>query len=119
MMLSLWWRRATRPGVEGGMPFQDFRDFLDALRKHGELIDIDRPVAPHLEVAKALRKSAAIGGPAENSPHRARMQAMPGFADKLSDQQAAELANYLRVVWGGQQADVTTAMVRGLRLNPH
>ena len=46
------------------MAFQDFRDFLDALRKHGELIDIDRPVAPHLEVAKALRKSAAIGGPA-------------------------------------------------------
>jgi 4-hydroxy-3-polyprenylbenzoate decarboxylase/2,5-furandicarboxylate decarboxylase 1 len=46
------------------MAFQDFREFLDALRKHGELIDIDRPVAPHLEVAKALRKSAAIGGPA-------------------------------------------------------
>jgi 2,5-furandicarboxylate decarboxylase 1 len=46
------------------MPFQDFRDFLDALRKQGELIDIDRPVAPHLEVAKALRKSAAVGGPA-------------------------------------------------------
>ena len=46
------------------MAFQDFRDFLDVLRKHGELIDIDRPVAPHLEVAKALRKSAAIGGPA-------------------------------------------------------
>ncbi|MFI5017960.1 MAG: UbiD family decarboxylase domain-containing protein, partial [Dongiales bacterium] len=46
------------------MPFQDFRDFLEALRKRGELIDIDRPVAPHLEVAKALRQSAAIGGPA-------------------------------------------------------
>ena len=38
------------------MPFQDFRDFLGALRKHGELIDIDRPVALELEVAKALRK---------------------------------------------------------------
>ena len=46
------------------MAFQDFRDFLDALRKHGELIDIDRPVAHHLEVAKARRKSAVIGGPA-------------------------------------------------------
>jgi hypothetical protein len=28
-----------------GMPFQDFRAFLDGLRKQGELIDIDRPVA--------------------------------------------------------------------------
>jgi hypothetical protein len=25
------------------MPFRDFRDFLDARRKQGELIDIDRP----------------------------------------------------------------------------
>jgi mono/diheme cytochrome c family protein len=40
---------------------------------------------------------------------------MPGFADKLSDQQAAELANYLRVTWGGQKPDVTAAAVRALR----
>jgi mono/diheme cytochrome c family protein len=52
---------------------------------------------------------------AENFPHRASLQAMPGFADKLSDQQAAGLANYLRVVWGGQKPDVTAAAVRALR----
>src|SRR5215204_3425592 len=46
------------------MPFEDFREFLGALRKHGELIDIDRPVALELEVGKALRKSALVGGPA-------------------------------------------------------
>jgi 3-polyprenyl-4-hydroxybenzoate decarboxylase len=46
------------------MPFQDFRDFLDALRKQGELFDVDRPIALKFEVAKALKKSAAIGGPA-------------------------------------------------------
>jgi 2,5-furandicarboxylate decarboxylase 1 len=46
------------------MAFQDFRDFLDALRKHGELFDVERPVALELEVAKAMRKSAAVGGPA-------------------------------------------------------
>jgi len=51
----------------------------------------------------------------ENFPHRASLQAMPGFADKLSDQQAAELANYLRVTWGGQKSDVTVAAVRALR----
>ena len=46
------------------MPFQDFREFLDALRSSGELIDVDRPVALELEVAKAMRKSASIAGPA-------------------------------------------------------
>jgi 2,5-furandicarboxylate decarboxylase 1 len=46
------------------MAFQDFRDFLDALRKHGELFDVERPVALEFEVAKAMRKSAAVGGPA-------------------------------------------------------
>jgi mono/diheme cytochrome c family protein len=51
----------------------------------------------------------------ENFPHRASLQAMPGFADKLSDQQAAALTNYLRVVWGGQKPDVTAAAVRALR----
>jgi 4-hydroxy-3-polyprenylbenzoate decarboxylase/2,5-furandicarboxylate decarboxylase 1 len=46
------------------MPFADFREFLAALRDHGELVDIDRPVALELEVAKAMRKSASISGPA-------------------------------------------------------
>jgi 4-hydroxy-3-polyprenylbenzoate decarboxylase/2,5-furandicarboxylate decarboxylase 1 len=46
------------------VPFQDFREFLEALRSHGELIDVDRQVALELEVAKAMRKSAAVAGPA-------------------------------------------------------
>src|SRR5262245_42080227 len=46
------------------MPFQDFRDFLDALQKAGELLEVDRAVSPELEVAKAMRKSAAVSGPA-------------------------------------------------------
>jgi mono/diheme cytochrome c family protein len=52
---------------------------------------------------------------AENFPHRQSMQAMPGFADKLSDADAAALANYLRLTWGGQKGDVTAAAVRALR----
>jgi mono/diheme cytochrome c family protein len=52
---------------------------------------------------------------AENFPHRASMQAMPGFSDKLSDAEAAALANFLRVTWGGQKGDVTPAAVRALR----
>ena len=34
---------------------------------------------------------------AENFPHHASMQAMPGFSDKLSDAEAAALANYLHL----------------------
>ena len=30
------------------MPYQDFRQFLDVLRQHGELIDVNRPVALNL-----------------------------------------------------------------------
>jgi mono/diheme cytochrome c family protein len=52
---------------------------------------------------------------AENFPRRGSMQKMPGFSDKLSDDQAAALANYLRVTWGSQKDDVTPAMVRALR----
>jgi mono/diheme cytochrome c family protein len=52
---------------------------------------------------------------AENFPHRASLQAMPGFADKLGDEQAAALINYLRATWGGQKPDVSAAAVRALR----
>jgi UbiD family decarboxylase len=48
------------------MAYADFRAFLDVLRANGELIDIDRRVQLELEVGKALRQTAAIGGPALN-----------------------------------------------------
>src|SRR5579862_3154511 len=46
------------------MPYRDLREFLAVLRQHGELIEVDRPVALELEVGKALRATAAVGGPA-------------------------------------------------------
>jgi mono/diheme cytochrome c family protein len=52
---------------------------------------------------------------AANFPYHASMQAMPGFSDKLNDAEAAALANYLRITWGGQKGDVTPATVRALR----
>lgn len=45
------------------MPYQDFRQFLDVLREHGELVDIDRPIALN-DVGKALRKANVHQGPA-------------------------------------------------------
>lgn len=46
------------------MPYQDFRQFLDVLRKHGELVDIDRPIDLQTDVGKALKQSYVRNGPA-------------------------------------------------------
>ena len=46
------------------MAYRDFRQFLDVLRAHGELIDVDRPVALELDVGRALKQSYARKGPA-------------------------------------------------------
>ena len=51
----------------------------------------------------------------QNFPHRLSFSAMPSFADKLGDEQAAVLINYLLTTWGGQKADVMAASVRTLR----
>jgi len=47
------------------MPYQDFREFLDVLRREGELIDIDRHVALE-DVGKAMKHSYIKQGPALN-----------------------------------------------------
>jgi 2,5-furandicarboxylate decarboxylase 1 len=46
------------------MPYDDFRQFLDVLRANNELIDIDRPISLEVDMARAMRRSNAIGGPA-------------------------------------------------------
>ncbi|MFJ2364761.1 c-type cytochrome [Pseudomonas sp. NPDC087697] len=44
-----------------------------------------------------------------------RMQPMPGFADKLSNQQTTDLINYLRQAWGGQSADLLISQIEQLK----
>jgi len=89
-------------GLEGnGMP-----NTVVAMRSNSTL---------RLADARNLIVAMLDGIGAENFPHRQSMQAMPGFADKLSDVEAAALANYLRATWGGQKADVTAAAIRALR----
>jgi mono/diheme cytochrome c family protein len=42
--------------------------------------------------------------------------AMPSFKDQLTDQQLAEIANYIRTSWGnGAAPNVTSAMVAKMR----
>jgi 2,5-furandicarboxylate decarboxylase 1 len=44
------------------MPYRDFRRFLEVLRQHGELVDIDRPVALS-DIGKAMKQSYRRQGP--------------------------------------------------------
>jgi UbiD family decarboxylase len=44
--------------------FPDLRAFLDRLRRDRELVEIDAPVDPNLEVAEIHRRVIAAGGPA-------------------------------------------------------
>lgn len=62
-----------------------------------------------------LVASVLDGIPAQVFPGLERMQEMPGFGHELSDAQVADLANYLRVRFGGQPADVSAEAVGRLR----
>ncbi|WP_274852168.1 c-type cytochrome, partial [Serratia marcescens] len=53
--------------------------------------------------------------PAQQFPNGESMQSMPGFGERLSDADVAELVNYLRVTWGGLPADITAEQVKALR----
>lgn len=44
-----------------------------------------------------------------------RMQPMPGFADKLDQEQLVDLLNYLRQGWGGQADELTLSQVQQLQ----
>lgn len=46
------------------MPYQDFRQFLDALKRAGDLIEVTRPVDLKYEVGKALKQTYVHDGPA-------------------------------------------------------
>jgi mono/diheme cytochrome c family protein len=43
------------------------------------------------------------------------MQPMPGFVEKLNDEQLTDLLNYLRQGWGGQPGDLAVNNVQKLR----
>ena len=47
---------------ESGFP--DLRTFIDQLKRDGDLVIIDVPVDPYLEVAEIHRRVIAAGGPA-------------------------------------------------------
>lgn len=82
---------------------------------------------PHVTVAMDGNSTLRLADPrnlivsmldgikAQPFPHGEAMQDMPGFAGTYSDEQIAELANYLRATWGGQPAEITADKVKSLR----
>ena len=46
------------------MSFPDLRSFLAELRRRGELVEVEAPVDPNLEIAEIHRRVVAAGGPA-------------------------------------------------------
>jgi 4-hydroxy-3-polyprenylbenzoate decarboxylase len=46
------------------MAFDDLRDWIDHLRRHGELVEVTAPVDPHLEIAEITDRVTKAGGPA-------------------------------------------------------
>ncbi|MGO4737346.1 c-type cytochrome [Bosea sp. 2KB_26] len=65
--------------------------------------------------ARNLNRVILSGIPAQRFPGLERMQPMPGFAAQLTDQEVADLSNWLRANWGGQKPTVTVDEVRRLR----
>jgi len=55
------------------------------------------------------------GLPERPLPEGEHFQAMPGYAALLDDRAIADVSNYLRAVWGGAAADVTTQQVAEIR----
>lgn len=54
-----------------------------------------------LNDAHNLVHTVLHGIPAQEFPGLERMEPMPSFEDKLTDQQVADLANWMRAIWGG------------------
>jgi UbiD family decarboxylase len=50
--------------VQQDGPVESLRDFLQILRARGDLLEVDAPVDPNLEIAEIHRRVIAAGGPA-------------------------------------------------------
>ncbi|MDT8894824.1 cytochrome c [Halomonas sp. I1] len=68
-----------------------------------------------LEDPTNLLRVMLDGIEARDFPGFARMQEMPGFAAHLSDDELADLGNYLRETWGGRPGDIAPGDVANLR----
>ena len=69
-----------------------------------------RNADPHNLIAVTLD-----GIEAQHFGRKESMQPMPGFANRLTDKEVADLSNFLRASWGGQAANISESQVKDLR----
>ncbi|ARQ02518.1 cytochrome c [Pseudorhodoplanes sinuspersici] len=72
-------------------------------------------VSLRIASARNLVHAVLHGIPAQRFPGLERMEPMPGFADLLDDHAIADLANWMRARWGGQQPNLTAQDIAKLR----
>lgn len=77
---------------------------------HGS-VPMDTNTTAMLPDPRNLIRIIAEGIPARALAHGERMQPMPGFADRMTHEELAELVNYLREQWGNQPGDVVADAV--------
>jgi mono/diheme cytochrome c family protein len=68
-----------------------------------------------LNNAHNLVHAVLHGIPAQDFPGLERMEPMPSFKDKLTDQQVADLANWMRAIWGGKEPTFRPEDVKSIR----
>ena len=78
-------------------------------------VPLSTNISPRLTSPRNLIHAVLHGIPAQRFPGLERMEPMPGFADMLDDKAVADLANWMRGQWGGQQPNVTAGDVAKVR----
>lgn len=81
------------------MSFDDLRQFIDSLRRGGELVEIDAEVDPHLEVSEITDRVSKAGGPALlfKNPKGSRM---PILINQFGSKKR------MRMALGGEDLDI-------------
>lgn len=78
-------------------------------------VPMDTNASLRLTSPRNFIRSVVYGIPAQSFPGLERMEAMPAFGDMLDDNALADLSNWMRGEWGGQQSKVTADEVANYR----
>lgn len=104
------------------MPLTDLRRYIEALRRLGELQEIDVPVALDLELGAIVRRCYETGGPAplfkafSDHPSGFRILGAPGGTSRQPGRQLARVAISLGLPPGSSGLEIVEAIAGSLDL---
>lgn len=73
------------------MAYKDLKQFVDRLRREGEIVEVSRPVDPHLEITEIADRAVKKGGPALLFTN-VTGHSMPVLINAFASQRRMELA---------------------------